>query len=337
MEKLEIETKKPDFWKDQKKAVKIEKQISDLKEQISIFEPLEKELKEIKEFFAILDKKDEKVQEEIEQKIAGLEQKINKESLKIYLSGPYDKGDAILQVFAGAGGRDAQDWATMLLRMYQRYCAYQGWKTKILEQSFGEPGGPEGRIGTKSATLEIKGKYVFGFLKNESGVHRLVRISPFSPQDLRHTSFVQIVVLPKLETSQDLEVEIRAEDLKIETFRSSGPGGQYMQKTESAVRITHLPTNIVVRCQSERSQAQNKKKAMEILYGRFYQLKQQDLQKKVKKIKGEVDASWGRQIRNYVLHPYKSVKDLRTGIEMSNVEAALGGDLDEFIEAEIKL
>jgi len=241
-----------------------------------------------------------------------------------------------LQIFAGAGGRDAQDWAVMLLRMYEKYCATKAWKMKILEQSFGEPGGPDNRIGIKSVTLEIIGKFSFGFLKNESGVHRLVRISPFSTQNLRHTSFAQIIVLPKFESAKHIDMEIQDKDLKIETFRSSGPGGQHMQKTDSAVRITYLPTKITVKCQSERSQAQNKKKAMEVLYGRLYQLKQKDLQKKVKKIKGKVDASWGRQIRTYVLHPYKLVKDMRTGVETPNVEAVLDGNLDKFIQTGLK-
>ena len=317
-----------DFWKNQEKAVKIGKEIAHLQEQIKTFEQLSKELESIK-------KQEPKI--EAQQKIENLEQKINKESLKIFLSGSYDRGDAILQIFSGAGGRDAQDWTAMLLRMYTKYCAAKAWKVKILEQSFGEPGGPDNRIGIKSVTLEIIGQFTFGFLKNETGVHRLVRISPFSPQDLRHTSFAQIIVLPKFESAKHINMEIQDKDLKIETFRSSGPGGQHMQKADSAVRITHLPTKITVKCQSERSQAQNKKKAMEILYGRFYQLKQEQLQKKVKKIKGKVDASWGRQIRSYVLHPYKLVKDLRTGMEVADVEGVLNGELDEFIEAEVKL
>jgi len=307
-----------------------------LKQEIKIFVQLEKEIKEIKDFL-LLSEKDEKIIPEIEKEIQKLEEKIEKYSLEIFLSGPHDKEEAILQIFAGAGGRDAQDWAAMLQRMYERYCQNKGWAVKTLEQSFGEPGGPEARIGIKTVTLEIAGKFAFGFLKNESGVHRLVRISPFSPQNLRHTSFAQVVVLPKLKSVKDLEIEIKPGDLKIEVFRSSGPGGQYMQKTESAVRITHLATKFVVSCQSERSQAQNKKKAMEILYGKLYHLKQKELQEKTQKIKGTIEPTWGKQTRNYVLHPYKMVKDLRTGVEISDVEAVLNGELDEFIEAEIKL
>ena len=257
--------------------------------------------------------------------------------MEIYLSEKNDKKDAIVQIFSGAGGRDAQDWAAMLLRMYQRYCETKQWKVKILEQSFAEPGGPDSRIGIKNATLEIKGKFAYGFLKKESGVHRLVRISPFSTQKLRHTSFAQVVVLPKFKNLQDLEIKINPDDLKIETFRSSGPGGQHMQKSDSAVRITYLPTKTQASCQSERSQGQNKKKAMEVLYSKIYQIKQKQIQKQVKEIKGKVDPSWGNQIRNYVLHPYKMIKDSRTGVESANVEQILNGEIDIFIEAEIKL
>ncbi len=221
--------------------------------------------------------------------------------------------------------------------MYERYCQQKEFKAKILEQSFGEGGGPEGRIGTKSATLEIKGKYAFGFLKKETGVHRLVRISPFSPQKLRHTSFALIEVLPEISKIDEEEMKISPDDLRIDVFRASGPGGQYVNKRESAVRITHLPTNIVVSCQGERLQGLNKEKAMKLLYAKLYQMKEKERQKEIKEVKGKpVSAEWGSQIRSYVLHPYKMVKDLRTNIETSNVEAVLDGNLDEFIEAEIK-
>lgn len=336
LKEFEDEARKPDFWEDKGKAINIGKQISELEQEIAIFNSLEKELKELESFLK-LSEKDEELEKGIEEQILKLEEKVKKESLKIFLSGKHDKDDAILQIFAGAGGRDAQDWATMLQRMYERYCERKGFKVKILEQSFGEAGGPEGRIGIKSVTMEISGPYTFGFLKKEAGVHRLVRISPFSPQKLRHTSFVQAIVLPKLESAKDLEIEIKPSDLKIETFRSSGPGGQYMQKTESAVRITHLPTGLQASCQSERSQAANKKKAMEVLRGRLYQLGQKEFQKEIKEFKGKVDAAWGNQIRSYVLHPYKLVKDLRTDIETSDVEGVLDGELEEFIEAELKI
>ncbi len=224
----------------------------------------------------------------------------------------------------------------MLLRMYERYCENKKFKTKILNQSFAEAGGPEGRIGTKSVTLEIKGKFSYGFLKKESGVHRLVRISPFSAKGIRHTSFALVEVMPKIEELEDIQV--KPEDLKIEVFRASGPGGQYVNKRETAVRITHLPTKIIAACQSERSQASNKKKATELLYSRLHKFYKENQKQKVSKIKGEkISASWGNQIRSYVLHPYKLVKDLRTEKETAKIEQVLNGDLDEFIEAEIRL
>jgi len=253
------------------------------------------------------------------------------------LVGKYDKGDAILEISAGAGGRDSEDWVTLLKRMYERYAQKKGFKVEVLYQNLGEPG-PEGRIGTKSVTMEIEGEFAFGLLKNEHGVHRLVRISPFSAQDLRHTSFALVSVLPKIPRVEDLEIKIRPEDLKIEFFKASGPGGQYVNKRMTAVRITHLPTKITVTCQSERSQAQNKKKALEILYGRLYQFLKEKQEKELEKIKGgKISPSWGNQIRSYVFHPYKLVKDLRTQVETTEVEKVLDGELDEFIEAEIRL
>jgi len=268
--------------------------------------------------------------------IQNLAKEIKKEETKVFLSGKYDKNNAILQILAGAGGIDSQDWATMLIRMFERYCARKGFQTKIIHQSFGEGGGPEGRIGTKSATLEIKGPYVYGFLKKESGVHRLVRSSPFSAKKLRHTSFVLVEVLPEIGKKEQEEIKIKPEDLKLETFRASGPGGQYVNRRESAVRITHLPTGIVVSSQLERLQGLNRAEAMKVLCAKLYQLKEAERRKKLKEIKGKtVSASWGNQIRSYVLHPYKLVKDLRTGVETSDVESVLDGNLDKFIEAEI--
>lgn len=314
-----------------------------------------KELKELLEVAA----DDKKLLKEIEEKHQLLKNKI----FKLFLSGKYDKGNAILEVFAGAGGVDAQDWATMLIRMFERYCSKCGFQTKILHQSFGEGGGPEGRIGTKSAVIEIKGPYAYGFLKNESGVHRLVRISPFSAQKLRHTSFVLIEVLPEIEKADRKEIEIKPEELKIELFKSSGPGGQNVNKRETAVRITHLKTGIVVSSQSERTQAANRENAMKILYSKLFQLKEAERKKEIEEIKAKsfsarrrpkrdqfsfarqigessalsgTGASWGNQIRSYVLHPYKMVKDHRTGIETSEVAKVLDGQLDEFIEAELK-
>jgi len=222
--------------------------------------------------------------------------------------------------------------------MYQRYSQRKGYKIVVLHQSFGEGGGPEGRIGIKSATLEIQGNFAFGFLKEESGVHRLVRISPFSPKKLRHTSFVLVEIIPKISEKEIIEIKIRPEDLKVETFRASGPGGQYVNRRESAVRITHLPTGIKVACQSERLQGLNRQKAIEILVAKLHQFKTAKKEKEIAKLKGKrVSASWGNQIRSYVSHPYKLAKDLRTGIETSDIEGVLDGDLDDFVRAELKL
>lgn len=274
---------------------------------------------------------------EIELKLKNLASLVEAEEIKVFLSGRYDKNNAILEIYSGAGGVDAQDWATILIRMFQRFCERKRFQIKVVHQSFGEAGGPEGRIGTKSATLEIKGKYAYGLLKKESGVHRLVRQSPFSAKKLRHTSFALIAVLPEIGKQEEAEIEIKEEDLKMDKFRSSGPGGQNVNKRETAVRITHVSTGIVVSSQSERLQGLNREKAMKILYAKLYQLKEAEKEKELKAVKGEqVSASWGNQIRSYVLHPYKLIKDLRTDMETSDVESVLDGDLDKFIEAEIK-
>jgi len=336
LEKLEKETQRPDFWEDTEKAAKIQQEVADLREEIGRINDFRKEINELKELVKLTEG-DEDLTEEVEEKYQGFKDKIKKEETRVFLSGKYDKRNAILQIFSGAGGVDAQDWATMLLRMFERYCAFKGFQTKVLQQSFGEGGGPEGRIGTKSATLEIKGNFVYGFLKKESGVHRLVRLSPFSAKSLRHTSFALIEVLPEIEKEEEEEIKINPEELKVETYRASGPGGQYVNKRESAIRVTHLPTGIVVTVQSERLQGLNREKAMKILYAKLYQAKETEKKKEMKEIKGEaISASWGNQIRSYVLHPYKLAKDLRTGVEVSDVERVLDGDLDQFIEAEVK-
>ncbi len=277
------------------------------------------------------------LKKEIKEKEEIFQKKLKKEEDKIFLSGKYDKNNAILEIFAGAGGVDAQDWATMLLRMFQRYCLGKGFDVKIIHQSFGEGIGPEGRIGTKSACLEIKGKYAYGLLKKETGVHRLVRRSPFSAKKLRHTSFALVNVIPEIRLDSEA-VKIKDEDLKVDVFRASGPGGQYVNKRESAVRITHLPTNITVSSQSERLQGLNKENALKVLVAKLLSLKEIEKEEEVKKIKGEpVSASWGNQIRSYILYPYKLVKDLRTGLEISEAEKIIDGELEDFIEAEIRI
>lgn len=278
---------------------------------------------------------------DLQQEIADFEDVKTEEDLKkmefrVFLSGKYDKGTAILSIMAGAGGQDAQDWAAMLLRMYQRYSDRQGFKTKILDESFGDSG-PEGRVGIKSIALEIKGSYAYGFLKKENGVHRLVRISPFSAQSLRHTSFAMVEVLPEISSQDEQDLAIKPNDLSFDICKSGGPGGQNVNKRMTAVKITHLPTKITVASQTERSLAQNKTQAMQMLYAKLYQLKEKERVKELSDLKGKPMAiEWGSQIRSYVLHPYKLVKDVRTGVETSNTEKVLDGDLNEFIEAEIR-
>lgn len=309
----------PQFWQEKNKAIEISREFNQLKKEVTEFNQLEEEIKKI----------------DTDEKFEKLKKKLKEKEIEVFLSAKYDRENAILTILAGAGGQDAQDWAGILLRMYERYCQRKGFGFQILDQSFGEGVGPEGRIGIKSAVLEIKGNFAYGLLKKEAGVHRLVRISPFSAKNLRHTSFCLVEVLPQIPKP---EIKIRPEDLKIEFFRASGAGGQYVNKRETAVRITHLPTGISVSCQAERSQAQNKNKAMEILQSKLHQELEEKHRKEISEIKGKkISVSWGNQIRSYVFHPYKLIKDLRTGVETTQVEEVLDGKLDQFIEAEIKI
>jgi peptide chain release factor 2 len=264
--------------------------------------------------------------EEIAQELEGIEDELNRLELRLLLSGEHDRKDAILAIHAGAGGTDAQDWAEMLLRMYLRWAEGHGYRARILDASYGE------EAGLKSVITSVEGDYAYGYLKAERGVHRLVRLSPFDAAHRRHTSFALVEVWPDI--GEEVEIEINPDDLRIETFRSSGPGGQHMQKTSSAVRITHIPTGIVTTCQNERSQALNKETALRILKARLYDLELRKKEEERARLKGEhVAAGWGNQIRSYVLHPYRMVKDLRTGYETSNTESVLDGELDEFIHA----
>jgi peptide chain release factor 2 len=263
---------------------------------------------------------------ELEAEFGKLETAYQKAHIELVLNGPYDKNDALLVLSAGTGGVDAMDWTDMLLRMYLRYAEKKGWKTSITEKTAG------GEAGIKSATIEVKGMMAFGLLKSEHGVHRLVRLSPFNAKNLRQTSFALVEVLPVIE--EDETVTIDEKDLRIDTYRSGGAGGQHVNKTDSAVRITHLPTGLVVTCQSERSQIQNKQQALSVLKGRLIQRMLEEQKEKVEELKGDFkEAVWGNQIRSYVFQPYTMVKDHRTGAETSQVHAVMDGDLDLFVEA----
>ncbi len=333
MQKLLQEREKPEYWKQKEKVAEHEQKISVLQHEIESLEKLKEELGFIDELLS--QAKEDSLLQEIEQQLKIAKKKLREIKLRKLLGAPEDKESALLELYAGAGGRDAQDWTAMLQRMYLRWANRKGFKTRVLDQSFGEPGGPEGRAGIKYTAIEVRGPYAFGLLKKEAGVHRLVRISPFSPQKLRHTSFCQVTVTPLFQ--KEIEIKIKPEDLKIETFRASGPGGQYVNKTESAVRITHLPTGIVVSCQAERNQLANRKRALQLLKAKLYKLEKEKQEQRIKQIKGEIDPAWGKQIRSYVLHPYQLVKDLRTGHETSNVKEVLDGELDDFIEKELLL
>ena len=303
---LQADFMRPDFWRNSEQAIKKQKRAIQLKENIESLEAF---------------------------KLDGV---INEKSLSVFLSGEYDKKDAIISIQAGAGGRDAEDWVCLLLKMYQKYAESKNWAHKILFQTFGEAGGPEGRIGIKEIGIELKGKFAFGFLENENGAHRLVRLSPFSNKQLRQTSFAKVEVIPRIENEEINENILKADDLKVETFRSSGAGGQNVNRRETAVRITHLPTGLVASCQTERYQAVNKKIALEILAGKVLQFKEREQDLYLAKLKGEkVSADFGHQIRSYILHPYNLVKDHRTDIETTDTQAILNGDLEKFIYAEV--
>lgn len=330
---LTQKTNEPAFWNDQSQAVEVKKKLTQLEEEIGSFKSLEQELEDLKSFSS-LSQEDGSLEEEISQLVEKLERKIQQTEITILFTGQFDKGNAIVNIEAGAGGREAEDWVAMLLRMYERYAERQNWKTRALNKSFSEAGGPEGRMGLSAVTLEIKGKYVYGSLRKESGVHRLVRISPFSEQGLRHTSFASVEVLPEL---GEKEVEINPSDLRVDTFRSSGPGGQNVNRRESAIRLTHLPTGLVVSCQSERRQGLNREMAMKMLVAKLQLRKEREQKKELARFSNQgKDASWGQQIRSYILQPYQLVRDDRTGLKVSNVDDVLDGNLQLFIEAEIR-
>lgn len=304
------------------------KQISDLKDEINQWEKLNNNIQELLE---LSQTGEESLRPDLENESNRISQQIDRLELSTLLSKPYDKGNALLSINSGAGGTDAQDWGEMLLRMYTRWAEDSGYSIEVLEKSDGE------EAGIKSVTLLIEGKYAYGYLKAEKGVHRLVRLSPFDAAHRRHTSFVQVEVLPEV-AAEDPEVEINPDDLIIDVYKSSGAGGQNVQKNATAIRITHKPTGIVVTCQNERSQVQNRDNALKVLRARLYDLKIQEQEKELARIKGEYQkAEWGSQIRSYVLHPYQLVKDHRTDFEVGNTQSVLNGNINGFIEAYLKL
>ncbi len=320
----------PKFWGSQEDSSKVVKQLKSLKLTVEPWESVFKKYQEIKELAEILKDEDKELVVDVSRNINILLDEVDKLEFKTLLGGEFDRNSAILSINAGAGGTESCDWAQMLLRMYSRYAENHGYKLKTIDLLSGE------EAGIKNVTILIEGEYAYGYLKAERGVHRLVRISPFDANKRRHTSFASVDVIPEL--PEDTEVKIEDKDLAIDTFRASGPGGQHMQKTDSAVRITHLPTGIVAQCQNERSQHQNKQTALRILKARLYELerekKEQALLKAYAQDKKKIE--WGSQIRSYVMHPYNMVKDHRTDYQTGDASKVMDGGLDEFIEAYLK-
>ena len=320
----------PNFWNDQNGAQTIINELNGIKavvneysELLSLQENLEMTLELLRE------EADDELQEELGTELDEYQQKVAAFELQMLLSEPYDKNNAILELHPGAGGTESQDWGSMLLRMYQRWADKRGFKVETLDYLPGD------EAGIKSVTLKISGHNAYGYLKAEKGVHRLVRISPFDSSGRRHTSFVSCDIMP--EFNDEIEIEVRTEDLKIDTYRATGAGGQHINTTDSAVRITHLPTNSVVQCQSQRSQIKNREHAMKMLKSKLYQLEIEKQQEQLDEIRGEQkEIGWGSQIRSYVFHPYSMVKDHRTSTETGNVSAVMDGDLDQFITAYLR-
>jgi peptide chain release factor 2 len=315
------------LWEDTSKAQAVMKRLAELKDELQLWDNLGHTIKgalELAEF------EDESLRPELTVELEKIEKQLGQLEIDTLLSGKYDRGNALLAIHAGAGGTDSQDWAQMLMRMYLRWAEQNGFKTEILDQTEGE------EAGIKSVMIAVDGRYVYGYLRAEKGTHRLVRLSPFDSNHRRHTSFALVEVLPEV-TAQDAEVKINSDDLRIDVFRSSGAGGQNVQKNATAIRITHIPTGLVVTCQNERSQVQNRENALRVLRARLLEMEKSKQSEEIAEIKGEfTKAEWGSQIRSYVLHPYQMVKDHRTEFEMGNTQAVLDGDLNGFIEAYLK-
>jgi len=318
----------PEFWNKPAESARLMKEKRGLERFLDIDRRFSFEIEEIETYFSLIDE-DPSLQEELEPRLAKFSELIDEAEVKHYLSGEQDDSDCFLQVHSGAGGTESQDWAEMLLRMYLRFGERMGFATRIEDLTDGE------EAGIKSVTVHFAGDYAYGYLKEEIGVHRLVRISPFDANKRRHTSFAAVFVFPEVDDS--IAIDINPKDLRIDTYRSSGKGGQHVNRTDSAVRIVHLPTNTVVQCQSERSQHQNKDQAMKMLRSRLYDLelkKQNQAKDKIEDTKGEI--AWGNQIRSYVIHPYQSIKDHRTGLERGDTQRVLDGDIFAFIKAALK-
>jgi peptide chain release factor 2 len=323
---LEKQSSEPDFWNDRESAEMTLKEVNRLKEWTEPWETLNKEQKDLMLLLELArEEEDEDTLKEVGQGVGVVEKGLADLELRRMLGGEDDRKNAILTIHPGAGGTESQDWAEMLFRMYVRYAERRGYDVHVMDLTGGD------EAGIKSAILEIRGAYSYGYLKAEAGVHRLVRISPFDANKRRHTSFASVFVYPEIE--DDIEISINPNDLRIDTYRASGAGGQHVNKTSSAVRITHLPTGIVVQCQNERSQHQNKENAMKILASRLYQLKKEEEAKRLEAIeKNKKEIAWGSQIRSYVFHPYNMVKDHRTNIETSDTQGVIDGNLDGFIK-----
>lgn len=320
---LEIEVQKPDLWDNREKAQRIMIRQSDLRTEIEAFESLKKRVEDTLDLISIAD---DSMQAELTNEIEKIEHKVDQLELATLLSGKYDRGNALLAIHAGAGGTDSQDWAAMLERMYLRWADRHNYQSDILDRTEGE------EAGIKSVTIGISGPLAYGYLRPEKGVHRLVRLSPFDAAHRRHTSFALVEVLPELGELD--EIHIPADDIKLDVYKSSGAGGQNVQKNATAVRLTHIPTGLVVTCQNERSLVQNKENALRVLKARLLAMKQEEQDEKLSELRGEyTKAEWGSQIRSYVLHPYQMVKDHRTDVEIGNTQAVLDGEIDPFIEA----